>query len=981
MDIRDMEEVQQILKDYLYEEPILEVETIKTNFEELVEKETTVPGVVAKSTRKIVTKSTRKKVTFKENSNNTEEEEFDVEFPPVVAKSSKKKQKLDPLTSNNNHLEDEEMASLPVIVDNSTEEKEFGIELPNLPPVVAESSNKKRKLPEEKASLPIIVDTVPRKLSFKETLFSVETSDEDNHLRSQLEFRLNWNNEVITEQDLISVIKGNSKGAIKDFLKNPENKIRFKFCKKMPLKDFHNLLNIIPKDGWCGYRALAHLVCTLSTVPDNENRYATVINTLDHCRRPVKDLCDRKEKKSNMNNLFHAFWFEIINELRNIINKKDEEKNLLNMNWTEACDDFLTKLMDIFETDKICTVLDFNRYLDISEIECLRLIITNMEKYKSLHNIKFYVFGGLTQLMKEEKGIKILYLYTGVDGDMHLYEKLNDMTPETCLLNNGSHFSLMWEPTSFEQNNNKYNCLNSNIKSQSSLLDSLLEKLVEQMTIVVNEADNIQDVHLNVEKVDNNVLNVDDNDDNNDNDYNDNNNDSNDVLNDNDHNNNVNNNNNVDVDDDDDDDDDISDLEDDEICSQNDIDNASYYMNNIPVLTEAAKSLCPPSTNHIEEYVIEILKNVRPSIYHNQELLQIYFVHNFDQKRVTSFTTFFEEYQRCLESLVANKSASIKKLGRPLQKKFRRLSNSMLQKCLEVYLYLSKKSTNIDELITPKIQPSGDGNLPHKIYLPIYQLFKHTFEASESLDNGCILRIFDYVNKRLKGIYDTTSGERKDTKSCKFFPIKIDEEYVSKESQNQSLIKTNSLKSNDILLKTYKPVLPVSTPNLNNSSIVQETPSVEMRNEVINVLLGVKKYFMEEITIFKFDVKLLFMLELQTSIIQNNIADLLTTYCSDRVDVTAELVKILEDNCYFSVFKKFESNNKTPLQMMEEVLILLENNITSKTTEEDRASKLTYYTKKDTRSKVYFGKSNEVTNKIGKYLKNIYNVGSEPILK
>jgi hypothetical protein len=49
----------------------------------------------------------------------------------------------------------------------------------------------------------------------------------------------------------------------------------------------------------------------------------------------------------------------------------------------------------------------------------------------------------------------------------------------------------------------------------------------------------------------------------------------------------------------------------------------------------------------------------------------------------------------------------------------------------------------------------------------------------------------------------------------------------------------------------------------------------------------------------------------------------LTTYCSDRVDVTAELVKILEDDCYFSVFKKFESNNKTPLQMMEEVLILL----------------------------------------------------------
>ena len=52
----------------------------------------------------------------------------------------------------------------------------------------------------------------------------------------------------------------------------------------------------------------------------------------------------------------------------------------------------------------------------------------------------------------------------------------------------------------------------------------------------------------------------------------------------------------------------------------------------------------------LKEYQKQLLDLVNPPKYANERILQTYFVHNFDKKKISSFETFFEEYQIYRES-------------------------------------------------------------------------------------------------------------------------------------------------------------------------------------------------------------------------------------------------------------------------------------------------------------------------------------------
>jgi hypothetical protein len=147
--------------------------------------------------------------------------------------------------------------------------------------------------------------------TFEETLFCAE-SDEDYNMHSQLEFKLNW---IVgmNKAEIPKLIRGNTKHHLKEFFINPENGMKFRYCKLVPKQDFDNLLSIIPSDGWSSYRTVAHIITTLSTIGPNKNRYKAVITMLGDCRLPLKNLCN------NNNNTFHTFWFEIIEVLRKMV--------------------------------------------------------------------------------------------------------------------------------------------------------------------------------------------------------------------------------------------------------------------------------------------------------------------------------------------------------------------------------------------------------------------------------------------------------------------------------------------------------------------------------------------------------------------------------------------------------------------------------------------------------------------------------------
>ena len=203
------------------------------------------------------------------------------------------------------------------------------------------------------------------KKSFEQTLFTAESSNVNNRIQSMLEFRLYQDKQTCTP-NLVKTVKSMNRDELKDFLKNPDNNMKFRFMKKVKEEDWGKLHNIIPSDGWCGYRVTAHLIVTLSTLNKNENAYEAVVNKLNDCSLHRKYLCNITGKKSKSNNnKFHTFWFEIIDVLKKMVNDKSKlmlkkalkmevktfsflnEREILEY-WSNELDVFLTKVVNIF---------------------------------------------------------------------------------------------------------------------------------------------------------------------------------------------------------------------------------------------------------------------------------------------------------------------------------------------------------------------------------------------------------------------------------------------------------------------------------------------------------------------------------------------------------------------------------------------------------------------------------------------------------
>ena len=266
--------------------------------------------------------------------------------------------------------------------------------------------------------------------------------------------------------------------------------------------------------------------------------------------------------------------------------------------------------------------------------------------------------------------------------------------------------------------------------------------------------------------------------------------------------------------------------------------------------------------------------------------------------------------------------------------------------------------------------------------MPIYQLYKHTLEALESNYKGSILKILEYVNDRLN-VQD---------KGIQLFPIKEDVKKSDSIMNSKNLIKseTREIMSNDITLTTLKPVQ-VLTPGILTT---QKSRNVDISELSLTLLSGLSPYLMEDITLTNENnkVKILFMLDMQTSSCQNSIADLLTTYCAKGIDVTNDLVSILENECYFSLFKSTNISNKTSqtiqLKSMEEVLLVLQKNILSDSPSKDYVEKKLYYDIlkgliecQHEMNDLDFGNIKDVSCQLDEHLKEIYDVETEIILK
>ena len=308
----------------------------------------------------------------------------------------------------------------------------------------------------------------------------------------------------------------------------------------------------------------------------------------------------------------------------------------------------------------------------------------------------------------------------------------------------------------------------------------------------------------------------------------------------------------------------------------------------------------------------------------------------------------------------------------------------MLKRSIIVYHHLSQKNSNRDLIISPKISNRKtviEEVLPHESYLPMYQLFVYTIEAIENLYQGSILKILNYLKRALE--------EQGNDKCGQLFPLK--------ENVLASLLNSNvSIKSNDILGNTLKPV-----PDLSDISTLKERfQSVGISKSAITLLSGLSEYIMEDIpgNINQVDVKILFIVDMQTPDTQVLIADLLSRHCIKNIDITNELVSILEKNCYFSVFKSFNSSNKghISLNRMEEVLLVLQKNILNDGNRaQDFISKKKYYSylknckNADIMIKdlilnlgcdLQFDNVEDLSRLLNQYLKDVYSVETEPIL-
>ena len=124
------------------------------------------------------------------------------------------------------------------------------------------------------------------------------------------------------------------------------------------------------------------------------------------------------------------------------------------------------------------------------------------------------------------------------------------------------------------------------------------------------------------------------------------------------------NDNNIDVDEDD--------VDDNDVCSSN-------YSNNILVLTSEAIILCPESKMNSAGNIKTFFQTLQPPKFYIEDFLQKYFVHYFVPIRVISFKTFFEENQKCLESLVEDMFDI--HVDNSVEKKMRSRSNLLLQRC------------------------------------------------------------------------------------------------------------------------------------------------------------------------------------------------------------------------------------------------------------------------------------------------------------
>ena len=368
------------------------------------------------------------------------------------------------------------------------------------------------------------------KLPFEEKLFSSKTFDQQSRIQSVLEFQLNqteFNRDPeINKASMTAIVnsmRGMTKEKLQDFLTNPDNGMKFRYSKEMSKKDWDYLYGIIPDDGWCGYRITAHMIMTLSTLEDGENPYEAVINKLDDCSLGLRYLFN---KNVCNNNTFHSFWFEVINVMKQMINNNDKSMiraalDMVQDNYggfenddqrVEYFFDSLVKVTEklkiLFETEVINGILDGDAYMDVIEIQCLQLAIRNMEKYQSAHKIQFYFFGGNERLLIEDKKTNRAYLFTTSNNEMHLFSELLQMTPETFVLSTGVHFSVLWDPSSFIKNmqctNDKhkkahtYNCTNSTMITESLLLESLLDKILDQIICYDKKTENIKDVENHV---------------------------------------------------------------------------------------------------------------------------------------------------------------------------------------------------------------------------------------------------------------------------------------------------------------------------------------------------------------------------------------------------------------------------------------------------------------------------------------------------
>ena len=236
----------------------------------------------------------------------------------------------------------------------------------------------------------------------------------------------------------------------------------------------------------------------------------------------------------------------------------------------------------------------------------------------------------------------------------------------------------------------------------------------------------------------------------------------------------------------------------------------------------------------------------------------------------------------------------------------RRKCNGMLQRCLKVYhnLSVSNNLSNTDAIKTPEINDKDLAepikSLPNQTYLPIYQLFAHTVDKMESSYKVSIKEILKYINKILQNC-----------DHVQLFPIKELQPDSNDDDNNYDVI--------------------------DSSSKLNFIKSIEVSSHCI----------MKEIKISGYtncNVQLAFMLELQTPTNQKLIADLLNRH-SDQSDVMNDLVSILENECHFSVFKRFNSTIKAhyTFSTMEEVLWISQMNIKSNNVAEDYDVKMSFY--------------------------------------